>query len=128
MNVQWGAAIAFDFFFGGIAVGAFLLSAIIHYFYREKAEHLIRSAAYTSAVSMIVAMLVLFFHLGRPWLSFWVFLKFNPASAVAWNTVIQFAFLIISVLYALSYVSKETADKYRFIKPLNTKTMRTRLR
>ena len=128
MNVEWGGAIALDFFFGGIAAGAFILSGIMHYFYKDKAEHLIRVAAYTSACCMLAAILVLFLHLGRPWLAFWVFLKFNPSSAVAWNTVIQTAFLVISILYALSYVSKEFAEKYPFLKSLNTKMIRTRLR
>ncbi|MCK4943187.1 MAG: polysulfide reductase NrfD [Candidatus Aminicenantes bacterium] len=97
MNItEWGIFIALDFFWGGMAVGTYIFSIL----FKKRNNQLSRLAAYISPVCLLIAMIFLVGHLGKPLNSIWVLLSFNFTSIIAWGSLFQGIFLIISILHA----------------------------
>jgi formate-dependent nitrite reductase membrane component NrfD len=108
MNItEWGISIALDFFWGGLAVGTYIFSIL----FKKRNNQLSRVAAYISPVCLLIAMIFLATHLGKPLNLIWVLLSFNFTSIIAWGSLFQGLFLIISTVHAFTVYKDITESK-----------------
>ena len=111
----WGMDVVLEQFFGGMAIGAFLFSAVLILF----SGHKWRKAAYIgAAVAPIGAGLSFVFllsHLSHAQRIFYIFTSFNPGSPIMWGAWLQLIFGVISVFYLLSFVKKSALTRTRNI-------------
>lgn len=100
-NLVWDSSIAIYLFLLGIASGSSLLALI--YKYTRKLEKpsenwIIRAAAVLSPASVIIGLLLLIFHLARPW-TFW-FLMFN----YQFDSVMSMGVAMFQIYMALAFL------------------------
>lgn len=113
MNTQeiWGIEIALDLFFGGMAVGTFLLAVLINFFYGDKLKRTSKVAAYLSPVCVLLGFLFLISHLGMPERFHLTVTNFNVTSPISWGVWLQGIFFIITVIYALMWYAENNEAK-----------------
>ena len=113
MMAHWGFSIALEMFFGGLSVGTFIIAVVLNYLDNQKGKKIARISAYLSPICMLISLLALAIHLGRPFGVFWIILQFNFTSVLAYGSLFQGIFFIISILYALAVCStSEDAKVY----------------
>lgn len=100
-NLVWDSTIAIYLFLLGVASGSSLLALI--YKHTRKLEKpsenwIIRSAAFLAPTSVIVGLLLLIFHLARPW-TFW-FLMFN----YQFDSVMSMGVAMFQIYMALAFL------------------------
>jgi protein NrfD len=110
---HWTLYIVPYFFIGGIAGGAYLLSALLHWFGRPDDLPVVRRGYYLAAIGALLSGLLLSFDLGRP-LRFWHMLiqserfplpilkLWSPMSVGAWVLLFFGLFATLSAVGALA--------------------------
>lgn len=100
-DLVWDSSIAIYLFLLGVASGSSLLALIYKYTHKlEKPSNnwLIRAAAFLAPVSVTIGLLLLIFHLARPW-TFW-FLMFN----YQFDSVMSMGVAMFQIYMALAFL------------------------
>jgi formate-dependent nitrite reductase membrane component NrfD len=96
------------FFFGGLTAGSFLLSFWAGYG-KENLRHLAKISAVIATISLMIGLLLLVFHLERPF-QFWrILITFKPTSTTSWGAWILNIFFVVSVLYSYFWLREKPA-------------------
>lgn len=83
-NIPWGLWVAAYVYFVGLSAGAFLLSSMIYVFGMRRLEPIGKLALFTALVSLLAALLTIWFDIGHMERFYRVFTDGNPVSMMAW--------------------------------------------
>ena len=106
----WGIDIALDLFLGGLGVGTFIFSVLIHHLYGQRLKNVSQVAAYLAPIMVGMGLIFLMLHLGRPDRFYRIFIHFNVTSPLSWGGWLQAIFFGISVLHALMWFTERTGQ------------------
>ncbi len=99
-HIYWDYRIAFDLFFGGMGVGAFLFAVFVSYYYKDTHKEVTKVGAYVSPICIIIGFFFLLAEMGNPLRIWRIYFNFNPESPLWWGAWFQGAFILISLYYA----------------------------
>ena len=103
--VYWDWRIAFDFFLGGLGVGAFLY-AIVLMFHKDDDQLLsVKIGSVLGPVAMSIGLLFMLTELGQPLRIYKTFLRFNFTSPLAWGGLVQEGFIFFSAIFAFLVIT-----------------------
>jgi molybdopterin-containing oxidoreductase family membrane subunit len=95
-RVVWGLWVAMYIYFIGLSAGAFLLSSLVYVFKMKVFEKLGKLALITALITLICALLSIWFDLGHQWRFFEVFTTPNlPSSMMAWMIWLYTAYFLL---------------------------------
>ena len=97
----WDIRITLDLFFGGIGVGAFLLSVLLSLYNRESLRSTIKIGAYTAPVSVGIGLLLLVSKIGVPAKFIITLWNVNLQSVMSIGVFLQIGFMVITIWYAV---------------------------
>jgi len=101
-RVTWGLWVAMYIYFIGLSAGAFLLSSLVYVFKMKIFEKVGKLALITALITLICALLSIWFDLGHQWRFYEVFTTPNlPRSVMAWMIWLYTAYFILLVVEAL---------------------------
>lgn len=95
--VPWGLWVALYICLIGLSAGAFLLSTLVYVFGLKSLERIGRLSLFTALVTLVAALLAIWFdlgHMGRFWK---VFLRPNFGSLMAWMVWLYTAYFLVLV-------------------------------
>jgi len=96
--VVWGLWVSAYIYFIGLSAGAFLLSSLIYVFDFKQLENLGRLSLFVAIVTLFMALLSIWFDLGRMDRFYNVFLYPNFTSMMAWMVWLYTIYTIIMIL------------------------------
>jgi protein NrfD len=96
--VPWGLWVSAYIYFMGLSAGAFLVSSVIFVFGIKRLEPVGRLALFIAVVTLLMALLSIFFDLGREWRFYRVFTDPNFQSMMAWMIWLYNAYFILLLL------------------------------
>jgi protein NrfD len=101
MFSPWDFKVVLDLFLGGIGIGAFLFASFL-YFYRGKLNaNLVNTGVMITPFLVILGIVFLLFEIGQPArATFYAPFMINSTSIISWGTLLQGAFVIISLFLA----------------------------
>ena len=103
-NVQpgfyWNWKVAFDLFFGGAGVGAFLFAVCLFEFWGRRYRRIPQTAAFLAPILVGAGLLLLMLKLGRPQYIFLTFTTFAPTAPLWWGGIFQTVFMAGAIWYA----------------------------
>ena len=95
-RVVWGLWVAMYIYFIGLSAGAFLLSSLVYVFKMKIFEKLGKLALITALITLICALLSIWFDLGHQWRFYEVFTTPNlPSSMMAWMIWLYTAYFLL---------------------------------
>src|SRR3990170_8203670 len=94
-SIPWGLWVGAYVYFVGLSAGAFLLSALIYVFGLRRLEPIGKLALFTALVSLIAALLTIWFDLGHMERFYYVFSRGNPVSMMAWMVWLYTAYFVV---------------------------------
>ena len=99
--VPWGLWVSSYIYFIGLSAGAFLLSSLIYVFNVKALKKVGRMALFVAALTLMMALLSIWFDLGHMWRSYEVFTRPNFHSMMTWMVWLYTAYflLILAELY-----------------------------
>ena len=111
-RVVWGLWVAMYIYFIGLSAGAFLLSSLVYVFKIKMFEKVGKLALITALVTLICALLSIWFDLGHMWRAYEVLTRPNlPHSMMAWMIWLYSAYFLLLVLETL-YAFRIESGKY----------------
>ncbi|MBS0656814.1 MAG: polysulfide reductase NrfD [Verrucomicrobia bacterium] len=96
--VVWGLWVSGYIYYIGLSAGAFLLSSLIYVFGVHKLERIGRLALLVAVITLAMALVAIFFDLGREWRFTHVFLSPNFSSMMAWMVWLYTAYFLVLLL------------------------------
>jgi molybdopterin-containing oxidoreductase family membrane subunit len=93
--IPWGLWVSLYIYFVGLSAGAFLLSALVYVFNLERFKNIGKLALFTALVSLICALLAIFFDLGRMGRFYKIFTSPNFSSMMAWMVWLYSAYFLL---------------------------------
>ncbi|SDF26174.1 prokaryotic molybdopterin-containing oxidoreductase family, membrane subunit [Thermus arciformis] len=102
--VPWGLWVAAYIYFIGLSAGAFLLSALVYVFGVRKLEPIAPLALVVALASLLMALVTIWFDLGHMERFYYVYLRPNFRSMMAWMVWLYTAYgllLLAELYYAL---------------------------
>lgn len=93
--VPWGLWVSSYIYFIGLSAGAFLLSSLIYVFQVESLRKIGRLALFTAALTLLMALLSIWFDLGHMWRNYEVFTRPNFTSMMAWMVWLYSAYFLL---------------------------------
>ncbi|OEH86623.1 hypothetical protein BHU72_10225 [Desulfuribacillus stibiiarsenatis] len=112
----WDIRVTLDLFFGGVGVGAFLLSVYLSSTKKDNSGQLVRISAYVAPVAVMLGLLFLVTELGRPEKFITTLFRVNPQSVLSIGVYLQTAFVIISLGYAYMLYSNQQQTNNQLVK------------
>lgn len=97
----WDVRVTIDLFLGGVGIGAFLWSVLASFRNREGHRAIVRIGALLAPVTVGLGLAVLMTKLGRPHNLLATATGGNPESMMFLGMILQGAFMLVAVLYAL---------------------------
>jgi molybdopterin-containing oxidoreductase family membrane subunit len=99
--VPWGMWVAAYIYFIGLSAGAFLLSSLVYVFGVHRLEKIARLALYVAAITLVMALMTIWFDLGHLERFYYVFLRPQFHSMMAWMVWLYTAYflLLLAELY-----------------------------
>lgn len=91
----WGMGVAFYIYFIGLSAGAFLISSLVYVFGMKRFERIGRLALFTALVSLITALPIILFDIGRMERFWLVFVRPNFSSMLTWIVWIYTIYLLV---------------------------------
>lgn len=82
--VVWGLWVSAYIYFIGLSAGSFLLSSLIYVFGFKQLEKIGRLSLFTAIITLCLALVSIWFDLGRMWRSYRIFIDPNFGSMMAW--------------------------------------------
>jgi protein NrfD len=102
--VPWGMWVAAYIFFIGLSAGAFLLSSLVYVFGMHKLERIAKLSLFVATITLGMALVTIFFDLGHAERFFFVFVRPQFHSMMAWMVWLYsayFALLLSELFFAL---------------------------
>lgn len=96
--IPWGLWVAAYVYFVGLSAGAFLISALIYVFGMRRLERIGKLALFTALVSLIAALLIIWFDIGHMERFLKVYFDGNPLSMMAWMVWLYTAYSVLLVV------------------------------
>ncbi len=96
-SIPWGLWIAAYVYLVGLSAGAFLISALIFVFGMKALEPIGKLALFTALVALISALLTVWMDLGHMERFYYVFLRGNPGSMMAWMVWLYTAYFLLLI-------------------------------
>ena len=93
--VPWGLWVSSYIYFIGLSAGAFLLSSLIYVFQIKALRKIGRLALFTAALTLLMALLSIWFDLGHMWRNYEVFTRPNFTSMMAWMVWLYTAYFLL---------------------------------
>lgn len=93
--VTWGLWVAGYIYFIGLSAGAFLLSALIYVFGLDRLERVGKMALFVAVITLVMALLTIFFDLGHEWRFYEVYTSPHFSSMMAWMVWLYTAYFIL---------------------------------
>jgi len=93
--VPWGLWVSSYIYFIGLSAGAFLLSSLIYVFQIRALRKIGRLALFTAAITLMMALLSIWFDLGHMWRFYEVFTRPNFGSMMAWMVWLYTAYFLL---------------------------------
>ena len=94
-NIPWGLWIAAYVYLVGLSAGSFLLSSLIYVFGLRKLEPIGKLALFTALVSLLAALLTVWFDIGKMERFYRVYTDGNPESMMAWMVWLYTAYFVV---------------------------------
>lgn len=94
----WGLWVSAYIWFIGLSAGAFLLSSLVYVFRIKALERLGRISLLTALITLFMALLSIWFDLGHMERFFYVFIRPNFKSMMAWMVWLYMAYTILLAL------------------------------
>lgn len=82
--VPWGLWVSGYIYFVGLSAGAFYLSSLVYLFKIEKLEPIARPALFISVITLVTALICIWFDLGHMWRAWEIMVRPNFTSLMAW--------------------------------------------
>ncbi|MEM0094090.1 MAG: NrfD/PsrC family molybdoenzyme membrane anchor subunit [Thermofilum sp.] len=98
LQESWGMNVILDLFLGGMGAAAFILAL---YDYLKGERELSLKVAFAGVISLILGLLFLVSHLGKPEAAFHVFLSPNTSSVMTYGVFFNILFLVFGGLFVL---------------------------
>lgn len=95
--IVWGLWVAMYIYFIGLSAGAFLISALVYAFGVERFRPIARLSLFTALVSLLVALLHIWFDLGHMGRFYEVYTRPNLGSMMAWMVWLYTAYFLVLV-------------------------------
>lgn len=102
--VPWGMWVASYIYFIGLSAGAFLLSSLVYVFGVHKLERIAKLSLYVATVTLVMALMTIWFDLGHLERFYYVFLRPQFHSMMAWMVWLYtgyFGLLLAELFFAL---------------------------
>ncbi len=97
-RVVWGLWVAMYIYFIGLSAGAFLLSSLVYVFRIKMFEKVGKLALITALITLVCALLSIWFDLGHMWRAYEIILRPNlPSSMMAWMIWLYSAYFILLI-------------------------------
>jgi protein NrfD len=96
--IVWGLWVAMYIYFIGLSAGAFLISALVYAFGVERFRPIARLALFTALISLLVALLHIWFDIGHMGRFYEVYTRPNFRSMMAWMVWLYTAYFILLVI------------------------------
>lgn len=93
--IVWGLWVAAYIYFIGLSAGAFLLSALIYVFASKELEQIGKLALLTAVVTLIMALLSIWFDLGHMERFYYVFTRPSFSSMMTWMVWLYTAYFVL---------------------------------
>jgi molybdopterin-containing oxidoreductase family membrane subunit len=93
--VTWGLWVSAYIWLTGLSAGAFLLSSLVYVFHVKPLERLGRISLLTALITLLMALLSIWFDLGHMERFFYVFIRPNFQSMMAWMVWLYTAYTIL---------------------------------
>ena len=117
----WDIRITLDLFFGGIGVGAFLLSVLLSFYNRESHQSTIKIGAYTAPIAVGFGLLLLVAKLGVPSKFITTLWNVNLQSVMSIGVFLQTGFMILTIWYAILIRKKfPINNQFRLLQTIGT--------
>ncbi len=108
--VYWDWRVVLDFFFGGVAVGAFLY-AIGLMFYRKNDQMVtVKVGSILGPAAMIAGLSFLLSEMGHPIRIYKTITGFNITSTMSWGGGLQLSFIAFSTVFAVMLFSNKSKN------------------
>ncbi len=108
--VPWGHWVAAYIYFIGLSAGAFLLSSLVYVFGVRQLERIAKLSLFTAIVTLIMALMQIWFDLGHLERFYFVYLRPNFHSMMAWMVWLYTAYFLLLV-FELYYAFKKDGAK-----------------
>lgn len=82
--VPWGLWVSGYIYFVGLSAGAFYLSSMVYLFKIEKLRPIARPALFISVITLVIALICIWFDLGQMWRFWEIFVRPNFTSLMTW--------------------------------------------
>jgi protein NrfD len=102
--IPWGMWVAAYIYFIGLSAGAFLLSSLVYVFGVHKLDRIAKLSLYVAAVTLVMALMTIWFDIGHLERFYYVFLRPQFHSMMAWMVWLYtayFALLLTELYYAV---------------------------
>ncbi|WP_337845207.1 NrfD/PsrC family molybdoenzyme membrane anchor subunit [Thermus sp.] len=93
--VPWGLWVAAYIYFIGLSAGAFLLSSLVYVFGVHRLEKIGKLALYVAAITLVMALMTIWFDLGHLERFYYVFLRPQFHSMMAWMVWLYTAYFLL---------------------------------
>ncbi len=93
--VPWGMWVAAYIYFIGLSAGAFLLSSLVYVFGVHRLERIAKLALYVAAITLVMALMTIWFDLGHLERFYYVFLRPQFHSMMAWMVWLYTAYFLL---------------------------------
>jgi molybdopterin-containing oxidoreductase family membrane subunit len=115
--VTWGLWVAAYIYFIGLSAGAFLLSSLIYVFGVRKLEKIGKMSLFVALVTLFMALLSIWFDLGHMERFYYVFIRPNFHSMMAWMVWLYTAYFLL-LLVEMWFVMRADLAKWSGLKGL----------
>jgi molybdopterin-containing oxidoreductase family membrane subunit len=106
--VNWGLMVAGYVYFIGLSAGAFLLSSLVYVFKIKRLERIGKFSLFVALVSLVMAMLSIFFDLGHPFRSLIMFfISPNFGSMMGWMIYLYSAYFLLLLVELIVAIRQE---------------------
>ena len=113
--IPWGLWVALYIYFVGLSAGAFLVSSLVYVFRIKQFEPLGRLSVFTALITLLVALLFIWFDLGHMERAWRVLLTPNFHSMMAWMVWLYTAYFILLLLEAYFLVFAKNMTMVRIL-------------
>jgi len=93
--IPWGMWVAAYVYLIGLSAGAFLLSALVYVFDVRRLEQIGKLALFTALISLIGALLIIWFDIGHMERFWYVYAYGRPTSMMAWMVWLYTAYFVL---------------------------------
>jgi molybdopterin-containing oxidoreductase family membrane subunit len=93
--IPWGMWVAAYVYLIGLSAGAFLLSALVYVFDVRRLEQIGKLALFTALISLIGALLIIWFDIGHMERFWYVYTYGRPTSMMAWMVWLYTAYFVL---------------------------------